>query len=114
MKLKSLVLSLPFIFSFGASAKGMLPVAENDFGKGWAFTFKNGALLCKSNFGNAVFIVNYDNGKMYPLNGTASAATAKGKVGAFNLDDVWKEDIDVPGTKVSISPFIDAGLNNCN
>jgi hypothetical protein len=84
-------------------------ISAEDFGDGWPFTFEEAYVACHA--GNAVTVMDAESGRMYPVNGAA-----KGKASALGLDDlepVWLDNAQIPGTKVSVGPVIEKGLTLC-
>lgn len=84
-------------------------ISAEDFGDAWPFTFEEAYVACHA--GRAVTVMDAESGRMYPLNGAA-----KGKAAALGLDDlesVWLDNAEIPGTKVSVGPVIEKGLTLC-
>lgn len=78
-------------------------VNEADYGGDWPFTVSSGRLRCES--GSAVVFAT--GGNEYAVNGAASSQ------GYPDIDPIWRDNPDIPGTKVNISPLIDDGLELC-
>ena len=95
-----LVFALIVLTSCGNSTSGKL-VTKQEFGKKWAFTVKQGYTYSIGE--SAIFNAN---GTEYQLNGAARMQGYK------SIDSIWRENPEIPGTKVSISPFIDLALKN--
>lgn len=79
-------------------------VSQKDFGEAWPLTVESGVLTCKE---GAVFFTSPD-GSIYAINGTA------GNRGGRDLEPIWKPNPEIPGTRISIGPLIQAGLSLCN
>ena len=96
-------------FSSGALAAQQDLISAEDFGDAWPFTFEEAYVACHA--GRAVTVMDAESGRMYPLNGAA-----KGKASALGLDDldtVWLDNAEIPGTKVSVGPVIEKGFALC-
>lgn len=97
------------LFSSALLAAQQDLISAEDYGDAWPFTFEEGYVACHA--GNALTVMDAESGRMYPLNGTA-----KGKAGALGLEPlepVWRDNPDIPGTKVSVGPVIEQGLGLC-
>lgn len=83
-----------------------------DFGDKWAFTFDRAVLICDT---GAAYISDPVKDITYPLTGLAQTRikSSGNTAGAGNLDDVWKDDPQPDGSKISLSPFIDRALKLC-
>lgn len=78
-------------------------VSAADFGDRWPLTVPSGKVNCiKPNA--AIFI---HEGTTYQLNGMAS------QQGYTSINGIWRDNPSVPGTKVSISPLLEAALAEC-
>jgi hypothetical protein len=73
---------------------------KSEFKDSWPFTVDKGIIL---NIKNAI-IFRHENIE-YGLNGFAKS------LGYKELDSIWMEDYSIPGTKISIGPMINIGLN---
>ena len=76
----------------------------------WPFTVSEGTLLCAPYGvgGNQQSVTFVANRRMYAANGTA-----KGTDQFEDIDAIWKDNPDIPGTKVNIGPILDKGLSLC-
>lgn len=84
-------------------------ISADDYAGVWPFTFEEGYVAC--HVGNAITVMDAESGRMYPLNGAAkSRANA---LALEDLDNIWRESTEIPGTKVSIGPMIEKGLSLC-
>lgn len=81
---------------------------ENEYGPGtWPVSATSGVLSCE---GDAVtFEADEGDGvfNVYAVNGTAE------QQGVQEIDPIWLDDPDIDGAKISISPFIEIGLELC-
>ncbi|WP_421722554.1 DUF2511 domain-containing protein [Alloalcanivorax xenomutans] len=80
-------------------------VTEVSFSNGpWPFTFEAGEIQCQERMGVAL---KTDDGALYALNGTGTGVS-------LNSDStVWKDNPEIPGTKVSLSSMINYALESC-
>ena len=78
----------------------------------WPFTIEDGELTCIGPAdGPGVFLVT-DKGEMFALN--PAAIRMADRVGAIaDLDPIWRDDRDILGAKVNVSPMILYGLTLC-
>lgn len=104
-----MVLVFAGLFPLATHAAGPQLISAEDLGDAWPFTTDEMHLQCLP--GAAVVVSDAETGVMYPLNGTAKA-----KAGALALepiDKVWRDNPAIPGTKVSVGPLIEQGLQLC-
>lgn len=92
-----------------AAAGNIDLVSAEDYGADWPFRGEEMHLLCLA--GNAVVASDPESGRMYPLNGVASGQAER--LGLEPLEAVWRDNPEIPGTKVSVGPFIKRGLALC-
>jgi hypothetical protein len=104
-----LSLALAGLFSLGAHAAGPQLISAEASGEAWPFTVAEMHLQCLP--GRAVVVTDAETGVMYPLNGTAKAKALA--LAMEPIDKVWRDDPTIPGTKVSIGPLIEQGLQLC-
>jgi hypothetical protein len=98
------------VLSATALAAGKIELLDAaDYGEAWPFTGEEMHLLCMP--GNAVVASDPETGRMYPLNGTASGQATR--LGLEPLGAVWLDNPEIPGTKISVGPFIERGLALC-
>lgn len=112
--MKKLILALSLAVSFAVSAAGPFEaISSDEYGAKWAFNTDEVQLQC---FYGGAFIFNYDNDKVYALTGLAKTLAKNGKVVAFPIDDsdLWKNDAQIPGAKMDLSPFINRALKLCD
>jgi hypothetical protein len=84
---------------------GSARLHKSDFPAGtWPLTVSSGTVRCE---GSAVYFEAPD-GTEYAVNGTA-----RGQDPTPPLEDIWRKDPDLPGTRIDISPVLDAGLATC-
>lgn len=82
-------------------------VTAEEFGEDWPFTVDSGRLSCRAPR-QALFRAD---GRTYPLNGAASARAMDHGYPA--LDRIWRDNPDIPGTKISVGPMISRALELC-
>lgn len=80
-----------------------------EFGTAWPFIAEEMHLLCMP--GNAVVVSDPETGVMYPVNGIASGKARQ--LALEPLEKVWRDNPELPGTKVSVGPVIERGLKLC-
>lgn len=97
------------LFSMVAQAAGPKLISAEDFGDAWPFTAEEMHLQCLP--GNAVVVSDAETGAMYPLNGPAQNRARA--LALEPLDKVWRDNPAIPGTKVSVGPVIEQGLQLC-
>lgn len=105
-EMKEQILSLPNALK-GRMDKKNGEISEIEFGKKWPFTVKSGRLQCLD--GNAVIFI-CDKGT-YAINGMALNQIKQQKW--LEIDEIWKDDPNIPDFKISISPIILRGLELC-
>ena len=78
----------------------------------WPFTVEDGELVCIGPVDDpGVFLVT-DQREIFALN--PAAIRMADRVGAIaDLDPIWRDDRDIPGAKVNVSPLILYGLTLC-
>ncbi|PDW02106.1 DUF2511 domain-containing protein [Candidatus Viridilinea mediisalina] len=79
-------------------------VTRTDYRDQWAFTVDEGTIQCLP--GNHVVLQTRQG--VYALNGTASGS------GRYKpLEEIWLPNPSIPGTKISVGPFITIGTSLC-
>jgi hypothetical protein len=85
-------------------------IYQKNYGEKWAFTIDRAIIACDH---QAAFLINPATHITYPLNGLAKTKIqASGKT-AGNINDIWKDNPNIPGVGIDISPFIDKALELC-
>jgi hypothetical protein len=85
------------------SGRNSVAVKRSDFGDDWPLTVEQGTLRCE---GDAV---TFNDGEtVYAVNGTA-----KTRKSGVDIDPIWADNPDIPGTKRNIGVLIDRGLELC-
>lgn len=85
------------------SGNSGLEVSKGEFGESWPFTVQSGIVDCVD--GQAA--VFKTGGRSYQLNGFARSR------GYAPIDPIWRENPEIPGTKVNIGRMIDLALQQC-
>jgi hypothetical protein len=83
-------------------------VSQADFeadGRTWPLTVESGTLACE----RGTEIVFTADGTTYAVNGSALAAGDKPEI-----DAIWADNPEIPGSKVNISDLITAGQELCD
>ena len=78
-------------------------VNAQDFGDKWPLTVSEGILECK----RPSRVIFRSKGNAYAVNGMAGSA------GYANIRPIWRNNPDIPGTKINIGPLIRRGLTLC-
>lgn len=102
-------MALAATISLGAIAGEIELLDAADYGDAWPFTVEEMHLLCLD--GNAVVASDPESGRMYPLNGSATAKATK--LALEPLAPIWRDDPALHGAKLSVSPMIERGLALC-
>ena len=83
---------------------------KSDYGKNWPYSVNEIEVYCE---GYKEIYFKADNGKTYPLNGTAKGVS-KNNFKISNIDEIWLANPDLPGTKIPYpQEFINDGLLLC-
>ena len=82
------------------------PVSREMMKDQWPFSITAGVLGCE---GQSVTL--RANGHTYAING--SAKTQGKKLGWRDVREIWKDNPEIPGTKMDIGPMINKGLLLC-
>lgn len=77
-------------------------VSRAEFGEAWPFTVDEGYVDCLP----AQAAVFKANGTTYAINGLARSRYPA-------VDPIWRDNPEIPGTKVSIGSMIDLALEQC-
>jgi predicted Zn finger-like uncharacterized protein len=76
-------------------------ITQQEYGENWAFTVDSGYIYSKR-----MAAIFKTGGVEYQLNGIASARGYK------PINSIWKDNPEIPGTKINIGPFIQLALRN--
>ena len=86
-------------------ADGYKDIYAKDYGKNWAFTIDSVNIGCEMNL-PVVFVKGDDFA--YGLTGASAKAVDR------SIDGIWRDNPDIKGTKINLSPFIDLALSYCS
>lgn len=78
-------------------------VSQKDFGDAWPFSVEAGELGCYLTPRGAREVVLKANGRTYALNGTARASD---RYEDIQDAEIWMEDPEWPGLKMSLGPLL--------
>lgn len=107
--IKRISVAALLLASAGANA-GQELVNVEDYGLQWPFTMPEAYLMCLD--GNAVAAMDPESGVMYAVNGAASSKASR--LALEPLTSVWRENPELPGTKISVSTMVEKGLQLCD
>jgi len=112
MKAKSGVLFTTSVLLLSTSFvhAGTASIAESEYGEKWPLTVTEGTLSCKP-IGSLGIVTFTANGKTYAVNGTAMGQAKKN--GWKEIDEIWKPNPSIPGTRINMGPILDKGLSLC-
>lgn len=99
-----------FLLWWALRAPSSVTVQESDaayltrveFGEAWPLTVDRVQVFCTGNGG----IVVADGAQRYALNGAAQSQ-------APAINPIWKDNPEIPGTKINIAPLIERGQTLC-
>ena len=93
---------------------GEKEVTKDNLGKEWPLTVNSGTIRCEQipgvRYGQLVTFTTKKT--TYALNGTAKGHSKK-RGWVKEIDPIWKENPEIPGTKIYIGTLIDIGLELC-
>ena len=89
---------------------GTANITESEYGEKWPLTIVEGILSCAP-VGSLGIVTFTANGKTYAVNGTARSRAKKN--GWREIDEIWKANPSIPGTKINMGPILDRGLSLC-
>lgn len=107
------LLCLVFSLIGYADERSMHLINQADYGNQWPFTVPFGELNCHSRtaggYAKRDITLTFGN-KAYAINGSA-----RGK-GLYpgDLNEIWRDDPERPGSKLPVSSIIEKGLTFCN
>lgn len=85
-------------------------IRQSNYGADWPLTVNSATLHCEvvRQTRRAVWVEV--RGEKYGVNGTARGWLGETR---WKLHDIWRDDSDFPGNKVSVDPLIQDGLALC-
>ncbi|MBF0695026.1 MAG: DUF2511 domain-containing protein [Flavobacterium sp.] len=104
------------LFGFAALVLSCSPdrngikITKQDYTGKWPFTVNEVEVWCD---GYKEIYMEADNGKTYALSVSAKTAS-KDKNKIYNVDEIWLDNPDQPGTKLPYTDFIERGIVLCN
>lgn len=96
------------IFAQSALA-GIELISKEQLGEDWPFTTEEMHLSCLA--GGAVVVMDVETAEMYPVNGVAIGQSKRNAMKP--LSDIWLDDPEIQGAKISVSRIIESGLKLC-
>ena len=98
----SISIGIACLMLFSCTQQGTA-INSEQFGDKWPFTVSEGVLNCQNS------AITFTSGnKTYAVNGIASSK------GYVVIDEIWKENPKIPGTKLSLGPIIEVGQQLCD
>lgn len=85
---------------------------RSEFGSKWPLSVDEGTVVCIQDAGRVVIFFESD-GTRYAVNGTSKGPTTMARFRLQRINDIWLDNPELPGTKISIGPVLDAGLRLC-
>ncbi len=105
--LKALLLILAALALIGCGTS----ISERDYGDKWPLLVSKGKLNCEGAGSNHGAVTFKAAGETYAVNGIALSRAKKR--GWKKIDEIWKDNPDVPGLKMDLTPIIEKGLSLC-
>ncbi|MBD1864296.1 MULTISPECIES: DUF2511 domain-containing protein [Trichocoleus] len=113
LAIAAITLSISIVFSgvlpIMAATSNSITISQAEFGDSWPFTVSNGELYCigEGNGQQVGAVVFATEDESYAVNGTAKA------LGYKAIEEIWRSNPAIPGTKINIGPIIQRGLEIC-
>ena len=105
-----LLLPLIVIIAIACGSDGVM-VKEEDYGDRWPLTVPEVELFCKGPY--AVYVKLGDN--RYGVNGIGSTYVENNYSSTSrDIEDIWRPNPQIPGSRINIGPLIDDGLKLCD
>lgn len=96
------------IFAQSALA-GIELISKEQLGEDWPFTAEEMHLSCLA--GGAVVVMDVDTAEMYPVNGMANSQAKRNAMKP--LAEIWLDNPEIEGAKISVNRIIERGLELC-
>lgn len=103
IRITTIIVLLLALSGCGQSSSSGLEISKGEFGESWPFTVESGVVDCVD--GQAAIFKT--GGRSYQLNGFARSR------GYAPIDPIWRENPEIPGTKVNIGTMINLALKQC-
>lgn len=111
MKYGSLIMAFALSVSTSALATPFKAIEKETFQGVWPFSFKEAQLQCLD---GAAYVMNFEDNKIYALTGLARVmGKKKGVLPLEPETEVWLDNPDMPGAKMSLSDVTSAALALC-
>lgn len=96
------------VATLAPAATAIGQISKETLGAPWPFSVDSGVVQCNDQR-HVLFVAG---GQTYAINGTARGAI---KAGApyKDLDEIWLDNPDMAGAKISVQPVLDIGLSLC-
>ncbi|HHV7358398.1 TPA: DUF2511 domain-containing protein [Morganella morganii] len=93
--------------------KNIKQISQTTYSGEWPFTSDTVEIEC---YKGGAFVKDVETGNVYGLTGFANNLGTNGKTKSTNINDAdfWKQNPDIPGTKISLAPFISDALALCD
>lgn len=105
----SAFLAAPFAASTHAADQTDV-IYQKDYGSKWAFTIDRAIIKCDR---QSALLIDPATNITYPLNGLARTRMQASGKKIGNIDNIWRNNPDIPGAGIDISPFINKALELC-
>lgn len=89
--------------------RNTLRFTKSEYGEKWPFSVQKIEVYCS---GYKEIYCIADNGKTYALNGSAKGASHS-NTAISNVEEIWLDDPNWKGLKISYGDFITKGLELC-
>lgn len=84
-----------------------------DLGDRWPLTVSEGVVSCVGEGGGLGAAIFTSGGVRYALNGIARGERNMKRLQLKEIRPIWRDNPDIPGTKINIGPLIDRALETC-
>ncbi|WON75727.1 YebY family protein [Serratia sp. UGAL515B_01] len=111
--MKSIILGTALLVTATGTlaADKLVNVTKLEYGKQWAFSKEEVTLQCRR--GGALFVLNNSTLMQYPLNKVAEQQVKAGQQRAQPLQVILLDDVNNPGQKMSVQPFLERATKLC-
>lgn len=93
----------------GESQSNSILLKRDDIGQSWPLTVDSVEVEC---VGTAVVATDVATGHRYAVNGVARSRADQLRLEQIN--SIWKDNPQLPGTKINIGPVLGRGLELCD
>lgn len=120
--MKKILLAVSLLALFGCDSsetneapkgKNTVQITQETFQGEWPFNVNTVELQC---YKGGAFIEDVSTNEVYGLTGLANTIGTNGKKSSNNINGaaIWKDNPELPGTKISLGPFINDALALCD